>query len=118
MNPLGVVVTADGKYLITSNNDELDIGFESYQNPQNIGAYSLSVIDTKSMKVVSTTPVGSTTGSSLFIGLQVTGSGPYTLWASGGADSDVKVFPISAAGVISAATSIPVAPITPLTRDT
>jgi YVTN family beta-propeller protein len=122
MNPLGAVVTLDGKYLITSNNDENDAGFESYQNPKNLGAYSLSVIDTGSMQVVSNFSAiaepgsaNAAPGSSFYIGLQVTGTGPYTLWASGGADNDIKVFDIDAAGIISGtpATRVPITPITP-----
>jgi YVTN family beta-propeller protein len=118
MNPLGVVLTLDGKYLITSNNDEDEVGFVSYQNPQNIGAYSLSVIDTSSMKVVSSISSLATAGSSFFLGLQVTGPCPYTLWASGGADNDVKIYNISATGVISAGNParIPIAPITPVNQ--
>jgi len=120
MNPLGVVLTVDGKYLITSNDDELDPGFQSYHNPMNYGCYSLSVIDTGTMQVVSTWPAPpesawSTNG--VFIGLQVTGAGPYTLWASGGADNDVKIFNISTTGAISPANTplnrISITPITP-----
>ena len=43
-----------------------------------------------------TVPVGK-----LFIGLQVTGNGPYTVYASGGGDNNIKLFTISAAGVIT-----------------
>ncbi len=121
MNPLGVVLTPDGKYLITSNNDEHDPEFESYQNPTNLGAYSLTVIDTGTMQVVSNisavvspgSPIAAP-GTSFFIGLQVTGIGPYTLWASGGADNDVKIFNISATGRISNnPVKININPITP-----
>ena len=118
MDPLGVILTADGKYLITTNNDENDVGFESYQNAENVGSYSLSVIDTASMQVVNsiTIPAGATTtGGSFFLGLQVTGTGPYTLWASGGGDNDIKIYTISATGKFasSSPTSIPIPPITP-----
>jgi hypothetical protein len=37
MNPLGATLTADGKYLITSNDDERDSGRDSPQNPTNKG---------------------------------------------------------------------------------
>lgn len=116
MNPLGVALTPDGKYLITSNDDSANVGFQSYRNPSmNVGGYSLSVIDTASMKVVSTVPSAAATGNSFYIGLQVTGTGPYTLWASGGVDNNVKIFNISTTGAISAGNpaSIPIAPITP-----
>ena len=37
----------------------------------------------------------------LYIGLQVTGTGPYTVYASGGGDNNVKLFTISATGTIT-----------------
>ena len=54
----------------------------------------------------------------VFIGLAAAsnGSNGYTLWASGGADSDVKVFNVSSAGIITpdpTTPKIPIAPITP-----
>lgn len=113
MNPLGAALTPDGHYLITSNDDEREGKITSYQSSMNIGGYSLSVIDTKTMTVVSQTgAVGK-----FFIGLQATGSGPYTVWASGGADQDVKIFTVSATGTIAAATPahIVISPITPAT---
>lgn len=111
MNPLGVALTPDGKYLITTNNDERDGGIASLQNPANTGGYSLSVVETASMQVVSHTNL---TGPS-FIGLQVTGSGPYTLWVSGGPDNKIKLFAMDESGTIAStpSTSITVAPITP-----
>src|SRR5215831_7088449 len=83
MNPLGAALTPDGKYLITSNDDQHDAGLPSYQNPGNRGGYSLSVVDTFAMKVVSQLSTGK-----YFVGIQASGTGPYTLWASGGADND------------------------------
>ena len=111
MNPLGVVLTPDGKYLITSNDDEREGGFTSYQSTINTGGYSLSVIDTATMTVVSQFR---STGL-FYIGLQVSGNGPYTLWASGGPDNDVKIFDISATGSLTPSTpaSIKILPVTP-----
>ncbi|MGC2321768.1 MAG: bifunctional YncE family protein/alkaline phosphatase family protein [Terriglobales bacterium] len=111
MNPLGVVLTPDGKFLITSNDDEREGGFASYQSTINTGGYSLSVIDTSTMTVVSQFR---STGL-FYIGLQVSGSGPYTLWASGGPDNDVKIFDISSTGSLTPSTpaSIKILPITP-----
>jgi YVTN family beta-propeller protein len=105
-NPLGIALTPDGKYLVTSNDDEREKDLPpSYRNAQNRGGYSLSVIDTGTMKVVSQYNVA----GKFFIGLQVTGSGPYTVWASGGPDNDVKLFTVSSAGEISPAGSPAVA---------
>jgi YVTN family beta-propeller protein len=110
-NPLGLALTPDGKYLVTSNDDEREKDFPSYQSAQNKGGYSLSVVDTATMKVVSQYSV---TGK-FFIGLQVTGTGPYTVWASGGPDNDVKLFTVSAAGEITSAepASISIRPFLP-----
>src|SRR5216684_3849289 len=46
MNPLGIALTQDGKYLITSNDDEREFNLLSYQSSTNLGGYSISVIDT------------------------------------------------------------------------
>ena len=111
MNPLGAALTPDGKFLITTNDDERDGGLVSLQNPRNLGGYSISVLDTSSMQVVSTTA----TGGKFFVGILATGTGPYKVYVSGGADSNVKIFNVSAAGAISAsaAVTINVAPIHP-----
>jgi YVTN family beta-propeller protein len=114
MNPLGLALTPDGKFLITTNDDEREGGFPSYQNPGvNIGGYSLSVISTATMSVVSQI----NTAGKFFIGLQATGAGPYTIWASGGGDNDVKLFSVSPAGAISVGvpSDIKIFPITPPT---
>jgi YVTN family beta-propeller protein len=110
MNPLGATLTPDGKYLITTNDDERGGGAVSLQNGTNVGGYSLSVVDTASMTVVSQINSGN-----VFVGLVATGAGPYKLYASGGGASQVKLFSISAAGAISAGSpaSIAIAPIHP-----
>ena len=104
MNPLGAALTPDGKYLITSNDDERenyfpDLDTSAHTDPGSVvahSAYSLSVIDTATMKVVSQID----TAGKYFVGLQVTGSGPYTVYASGGAENNVKVLTVPANGVI------------------
>ena len=110
MNPLGLALTADGRFLISSNDDEREGGLPSLQNPANAPAYSLSVIDAGTMTVVSKVTAGL-----FYIGLQVTGNGPYTLWASGGPDNDVKIFNISTAGAITPGTpaNVVIRPILP-----
>jgi len=111
MNPLGAALTPDGRFLITSNDDEREGGFPSYQSATNKGGYSLTVVDTALMTVVSQRNVGT-----FFIGLQVTGAGPYVVWASGGPDNNVKLFDVSAGGVITGpSTTIPILPKLPST---
>ncbi len=113
MNPLGIALTPDGAYLVTSNDDEREGGFTSLQSTTNVGGYSLSVVDTKSMTVVSQI----STAGTFFIGLQITGTGPYTVWASGGPENNVKLFTISTAGAISvgAPAKITIPPTLPAT---
>jgi YVTN family beta-propeller protein len=110
-NPLGAALTPDGKFLITTNDDERETGLLSYQSSTNIGGYSLSVIDTTTMTVVSQI----NTAGKFFVGLVVTGSGPYTVWASGGPDNNIKLFNVSPTGAITVGTpaSVLVAPILP-----
>ncbi len=111
MNPLGAVLTPDGKYLITSNDDERENAFTSFQSPINLGGYTLTVIDTSTSTVVSQlNNVGK-----FFIGMQATGAGPYSLWVSGGGDNDVKLFNLSTTGVLTANGHIVIHPITAAT---
>ena len=109
MNPLGAALTPDGKYLITSNDDEREDKYTSFQSTINLGGYTLSVVDTSTLTVVSQiNEVGK-----FFVGMQATGTGPYTVWVSGGADQDVKLFTVQTNGMISANGHIVVSPITP-----
>ncbi len=112
MNPLGARLTPDGRFLVVSNNDDEAPATGSLRSDKNVAGYSLSVIDTRAMAVVSQI----NTGGRLFVGLQITGNGPYTAWASGGGDNSVKRFTISNAGEISQAGSVAIAPITSATE--
>jgi YVTN family beta-propeller protein len=111
MNPLGAALTPDGRFLVTSNDDEREGGFASFQSPgTNVGGYTLSVVDTSTMVVVSKITTGK-----FFVGLQITGTAPtYTAWVSGGPDNDVKIYNLTA-GVLTPGTPahIVIAPITP-----
>jgi YVTN family beta-propeller protein len=111
MNPLGVALTSDGKYLVTSNNNSRTPG-ASVLNSNNLSGYSLSVVDTATMKIVS-----KIAGGKFFVGLQITGTGPYTVWASGGADHQIYLYSLSTAGAIAKGSpaSITIAPILPST---
>ena len=112
MNPLGAALTPDGKFLVTSNDSDRT-ALVSQQNPMNLGGYSLSVIDTASMKLVSQF----NSRVKLFVGLQITGSGPYTVWASGGGDNQINLFTLSASGEMARAKPdrIVIKPILPST---
>ncbi len=109
MNPLGVRLTPDGRFLVTTNDNDENSTVTAQHDAANTVGYSLSVIDTATMKVVSRI----NQAGRFFVGLQITGRGPYTVWASGGGDSDVKRFTLSPAGAISAAGRVGIDPITP-----
>src|SRR5271165_1625957 len=103
MNPLGIALTPDGQFLVSSNDDEREGGYVSYQSGVNLGGYSLTVFNTgingQQFGVVSEFR----TSAKFFVGLQITGpaGGPYTVWAAGGPDNDVKLFSLSSAGVLT-----------------
>ncbi len=99
MNPLGIALSPDGRFLVSTNDDEREGGLPSFQNSANVGGYTLSVIDTSSLAVVSKITTGS-----FYIGLQVSGTGPYKVWASGGPSNDIKLYDLSTAGAITAST--------------
>ena len=108
-NPLGVRLTPDGRFLVVTNDDDRIAELAAQHDAGNAAGYSLSVIDTATMKVVSR----ARGAGRFFIGLAITGRGPYTVWASGGGDNDVKRFTLSPAGAISAAGRVAIEPITP-----
>src|SRR6267143_2911170 len=113
MNPLGIALTPDGKFLVSSNDDEREGGLTSYQSGINLGGYSLTVVDTATFTVVSQFR----TSVRFFVGLQIIGvtNGPYQVFAAGGSDNDVKLFTLSRAGVLTTGTpaSIVIPPTTP-----
>lgn len=113
MNPLGIAVTPDGQFLVSSNDDEREGGLTSYQSTTNLGGYSLTVVNASTFSVVSQLH----TTQKFFVGLQISGpaGGPYTVWAAGGPDNDVKLFSLSSTGVLTAGTpaSIVVPPSLP-----
>jgi YVTN family beta-propeller protein len=109
MNPLGVRLTPDGKFLVTTNDNDENAATAAQHDAANTVGYSLSVINTATMKVVSRVSAA----GRFYVGLQVTGRGPYTVWAAGGGDNDVKRFTLSTSGAISAAGRVAIEPITP-----
>ena len=119
MNPLGIVLTPDGKFAIVSNDDERKGELASLQNTSNHGGYSLSVLDTSATPMTVVSQINST--KKLFIGLAaaMNPDGTYTVYASGGGDNSVKLFNVSSHGQISQAVNpanIPIAPLLPLNQ--
>jgi DNA-binding beta-propeller fold protein YncE len=108
MDPLGACLSPDGKFLVTTNNSDRGASLGSMKDSINTGGYSLSVIDVRTMIVVSQFSAA----GKFFHGLQITGNGPYTVWASGGGDNSIKKFTVSIVGMITPAGSIAIRPIT------
>ena len=77
MNPLGIVVTSDGKFAIVSNDDERDGTLVSLQDGTNLGGYSLSVLDTSTSPMTVVSQIN--TAGKLFIGLQVVTLNPFRI---------------------------------------
>jgi YVTN family beta-propeller protein len=111
MNPVASVLTGDTHYLIVANSTERQASYTSYQSAINTGGYSLTVIDNTTLSVVSELP----TPGGVYTGLLATGLGPYTIYASGGAGNDIKIFTLANNGMLSPAVpaSIPILPLTP-----
>jgi len=113
MNPLGIILTPDGKFAIVSNDDERKGDLVSLQNAKNHGGYSLSVLDTSTTPMTVVSQINS--AKKLFMGLAATMNpdGTYMVYASGGGDNSIKLFSISSKGQISQAdnpASIPISP--------
>jgi YVTN family beta-propeller protein len=106
MNPVASVLTPDTHYLIVANSTERQPAYNSYRSTTNTGGYSLTVIDNTTLSVVSELR----TSGSLYTGLIATGFGPYTIYASGGAGNDVKVFTLTN-GTLTSTYSIPIPPL-------
>ncbi len=113
MNPVASVLTGDTRFLVVANSSERQSTYASYQSIGqsviNTGGYSLTVIDNNTLSVVSEL----NTSGSLFTGLVATGFGPYTIYASGGADNNVKIFTLGFNGMLTPGTpaSIPILPL-------
>ncbi len=123
MHPLGSALTPDGQFIVISCDDERSISgnLSTLTSPTSagggvnlLGGYSVTVLRTSDMTVAAQTAV-----NAVFIGLQIVPSGSsYTIYASGGAASDVKVLTFTppagnALGTLMAGTPIKINPITP-----
>ena len=99
MNPLGVALSVDGRFAIVTNDDEREGSVMSALVPSVGGGYSLSVVDTSTMRVVDhyRSP-----GAKFFLGVLATQDprDPSTtlVLASGGPSNVVYVFTLDAAG--------------------
>jgi YVTN family beta-propeller protein len=99
MNTLGVVLSPDGRYAITSNDAEREAGARSALDPEASGGYSLTVIDTARMIAVAHYRAP---GEAFYAGLAAIHD-PFDpsqtlVFAAGGAANAVYVFDLDAAG--------------------
>jgi len=101
MNALGFALTPDGRFAIVSNDDERQSRTHSTVDPSATGGYSLAVVDTQSMRVVSRFQEPKAT---YFVGVAalVDPQNPARtlVLASGGANNLVYVFSLDASGTL------------------
>ncbi|MGA2393607.1 MAG: alkaline phosphatase family protein [Candidatus Lustribacter sp.] len=99
MDSLGVVLSPDGRYAITSNDDENEAGVRSALDPDAGGGYSLTVVDTARMVAVTHYRAA---GETFYSGLAAVNDprdpGQTLVFAAGGAANAVYAFDLDAAG--------------------
>jgi DNA-binding beta-propeller fold protein YncE len=102
MNALGVALTPDGRYAIVSNDDERQAKTVSALDGVTTGGYSLAVVDTGTMTVVSRYKDPSET---FFVGLAALRDPAQPsrtlVLASGGATNAVYAFDLDASGTLA-----------------
>ena len=99
MNTLGVVLSPDGRFAITSNDDEREGAARSALDPDASGGYSLTVVDTANMTaVMHYRAPGETFYSGLAAVKDPSDPAQTLVFAAGGASNSVYVFGLSAAG--------------------
>ena len=99
MNTLGVVLSPDGRYAITSNDDEREGAARSALDPDASGGYSLTVVDTASMTAVMHYRAPNETFYSGLAAVKDPRDSTQTLvFAAGGASNAVYVFDLERSG--------------------
>ncbi len=109
MNALGVALTPDGRYAIVSNNDEREAAANSSIAANVRGGYSLSVVDTSSMRV---TDVYARPGVPFFLGVAAIDdpANPRStlVLASGGPSDSVRAFTLDSIGRLAEERVLPI----------
>lgn len=99
MNTLGVVLSPDGKFAITSNDAERQQAARSAIDPEASGGYSLTVVDTASMTAVTHYRAPQESYYSGLAAVRDTRDPARTIvFAAGGASNVVYVFDLDATG--------------------
>lgn len=102
MNALGFALTPDGRYAIVSNDDEREAKATSALDPLTTGGYSLAVVDTATMTVVSRYRHANETFFAGIVALADPADPTRTLvLASGGPSNAVYAFDLAADGTLS-----------------
>ncbi|MDP9017023.1 MAG: beta-propeller fold lactonase family protein, partial [Candidatus Eremiobacteraeota bacterium] len=103
MNALGVALSPDGKYAVVTNDDEREFGARNAIDPRVLGGYSITVIDTRTMRVADI--YQSKGADAFFIGIAAVSdpakSGRTIVLASEGPLNQIKVFDLSIAGKLT-----------------
>ena len=102
MNALGLTLAPGGRYAIVSNDDERQAATTSLLDPLTNGGYSLAVIDTRSMHIVSRY---SQPGETYFVGVVAlrdpVNAGNTLVLAAGGGSNAVYALDLDALGHLS-----------------
>lgn len=99
MDTLGLVLSPDGRYAITSNDDEAESAARSALDPDASGGYSLTVIDTARMvAVMHYRAPGETYYSGLAAVRDPANPGQTLVFAAGGASNAVYAFDLDGSG--------------------
>jgi DNA-binding beta-propeller fold protein YncE len=99
MNALGVALTPDGRFAIVSNDDERQANTASLLDSQATGGYSLAVVDTRTMHVISHYRAPGETFFAGVVALRDPANAANTLvLASGGPSNAVYAFDLDFAG--------------------
>ena len=102
MNTLGVVLSPDGRFAITSNDEERESGARSALDPEASGGYSLTVVDTARMLSVAHYRAPSETFYTGLAAVRNPADPTQSLvFASGGASNAVYVFDLDATGQLT-----------------
>jgi DNA-binding beta-propeller fold protein YncE len=102
MNALGFALTPDGRYAIVSNDDERERKSTSALDPQTTGGYSLAVVDTATMTVVSRYRHANESFFAGIVALVDPADSTRTLvLASGGPSNAVYAFDLAADGTLT-----------------
>jgi hypothetical protein len=101
MNALGFALTPDGRFAVVSNDDERQGKLHSALDPQTTGGYSLCVVDTATMTVVSRYANPGQTFFAGVVALPDPAEPARTLVLASGPSNDVYAFDLDPSGALT-----------------